>query len=107
MAEGDGGRPERSRADGGRSGSGSSGRARHRDYWRSNVRLIAGLLVIWASVAFGFGLLLAPALNLWRLGRLPLGFWWAQQGAIVIFVGLIFVYAWRMDRLDRRHEVRE
>ena len=76
-------------------------------YWRANLRLIAGLLVVWAVVSFGLSLFLAPWLNQWRLGRLPLGFWWAQQGAIVVFVVLVFVYAWRLDRIDRKYGVRE
>ena len=76
-------------------------------YWRANVRLIAVLLAIWALVSVVFGILLIDQLNTWKIGRLPLGFWFAQQGSIYVFVVLIFVYAWRMDRLDRRYGVAE
>ena len=76
-------------------------------YWRANVRLIAVLLAIWALVSVVFGILLIDQLNAWKIGRLPLGFWFAQQGSIYVFVVLIFIYAWRMDRLDRRYGVAE
>ena len=80
---------------------------RRRAYWRANVRLIAVLLAIWAFVSFGCGILFVEQLNRLRLGTLPLGFWFAQQGALYVFVVLIFVYAWKMDRLDRRYGVDE
>ena len=76
-------------------------------YWRANLRLIVVLLAVWALVSFGFGILLVDRLNTWQIGRLPLGFWFAQQGSIYIFVILIFFYAWRMDKLDRRYGVDE
>ena len=76
-------------------------------YWRANLRLIVVLLTVWALVSFVFGILLVDVLNMWKMGRLPLGFWFAQQGSIYVFVALIFIYAWRMDRLDRRHGVDE
>ena len=85
----------------------TSGREGPRGYWRANLRLIAVLLVIWATVSYGFGILLVERLNAWKIGGLPLGFWFAQQGSIYTFVVLIFVYAWRMDRLDRKFGVRE
>ncbi len=74
-------------------------------YWRANIRLILTLLAIWAVVSIGFGILLIEPLNRFHIGRLPLGFWFSQQGSIYVFVVLIFVYAWRMDRLDRKHGV--
>ncbi|MCP4249838.1 MAG: DUF4212 domain-containing protein [bacterium] len=77
------------------------------DYWRANLRLIGVLLTIWAVVSLGFGVLLVEPLNRITIGRLPLGFWFAQQGSIYVFVVLIFVYAWRMDALDRRFGVGE
>ncbi len=64
-------------------------------------------MAIWAVVSLGFGVLLVEPLNRITLGRLPLGFWFAQQGSIYVFVVLIFVYAWRMDALDRRFGVDE
>ncbi len=81
--------------------------ADHRAYWRANLRLIGVLLTIWALVSYVFGILLVEQLNAWKIGDLPLGFWFAQQGAIYVFVLLIFIYAWRMDKLDRKHGVDE
>ena len=78
-----------------------------RAYWRANLRLIGVLLTIWALVSFVFGILLVEQLNAWKIGNLPLGFWFAQQGAIYVFVLLIFIYAWRMDKLDRKYGVEE
>ena len=76
---------------------------RRRAYWRANVRLIRNLLLVWAFVSIGCGILLVPLLNLFKLGNLPLGFWMAQQGSIFTFVILIFVYAVQMDKLDRKY----
>jgi putative solute:sodium symporter small subunit len=81
--------------------------AARKAYWRSNVRLVSVLLVIWAAVSFGAGILLAEWLNQWTLLDFPLGFWFAQQGAIITFVVLIGVYVWRMDRLDRKYGITE
>ena len=72
-------------------------------YWRRNVRLMAGLLVVWAAVSLGCGVLFADALNAFRLGGFPLGFWFAQQGSILVFVVLILIYAVAMGKLDGRH----
>ncbi|MBK8980262.1 MAG: DUF4212 domain-containing protein [Planctomycetes bacterium] len=72
-------------------------------YWRANVRFVAVLLLIWAGVGLGCGVLLAERLNRWSLGGCPLGFWFAQQGSILTFVLLLLVYAVGMARLDRRH----
>jgi putative solute:sodium symporter small subunit len=74
-------------------------------HWRRNVRLMAALLAVWAFVGLGCGVLLAERLNRFSLGGFPLGFWFAQQGSIVVFVVLILVYALAMRRLDRRHHV--
>jgi putative solute:sodium symporter small subunit len=73
-----------------------------RQYWRKNLKIISLLLTIWAVVSLGFGIALAPWLNQYQLPgtEFPLGFWFAQQGSIYVFVILIFVYAWRMNRLD-------
>ena len=78
-------------------------------YFRANVTLIAILLVIWAIVSFGCGILLAPWLNQVKLPgtEYPLGFWFAQQGSIYVFVVLIFVYAQRMNALDKEFGVEE
>lgn len=74
-------------------------------YWRSNLRIMTVLLAIWAAVSLGCGVLLADWLNQFRLPftGFPLGFWFAQQGAIVVFVLCILVYCLAMNRLDRRH----
>lgn len=73
-------------------------------YWRKNRRLIAILLTIWAIVSYGFAILFPMNFN---IGKLPAGFWWAQQGSMFVFVILIFVYAWRMDAIDREFDVHE
>jgi putative solute:sodium symporter small subunit len=74
-------------------------------YWRANVRLMSVLLLIWAAVSLGCGVLLADWLNQFRLPftGFPLGFWFAQQGSIVVFVLCILVYCISMNHLDKRH----
>ena len=76
-------------------------------YWKANVRLIQVCLVIWALVSFGFGIILRPMLMGIKVGGADLGFWFAQQGSIFVFLVLIFVYAWRMNQLDREYDVHE
>ena len=78
-----------------------------REYWRTNLKYVFGLLVIWFVVSYGFGILLVEQLNRIRIGGFQLGFWFAQQGSIYVFVVLIFVYVRLMNRLDRRFEVDE
>ncbi|GGL32464.1 DUF4212 domain-containing protein [Phycicoccus endophyticus] len=78
-----------------------------REYWRKNLTLMAVLLVIWALVSFGAGILFVDALNEVTFLGFPLGFWFAQQGSIIVFVILIAVYVWRMDRLDAEYGVEE
>ena len=70
------------------------------NYWKSNLKYLLVLLSIWFTVSFGFGILLADQLNQIRFGGFKLGFWFAQQGAIYVFVILIFVYIYLMNRLD-------
>ncbi len=83
--------------------------ARHAEYWRRNIRYVGILLAVWFTVSYGFGILLAEPLNAFRIPGtgFPLGFWIAQQGAIYVFVVLIFVYVWLMNRLDREFGVDE
>ena len=76
-------------------------------YWSANLRLIIWSLVIWAVVSFGFGILLRPLLAGISVGGSDLGFWFAQQGSILVFLALIFFYAWRMNKLDAEHGVGE
>jgi putative solute:sodium symporter small subunit len=76
-------------------------------YWRANLRLMAVLLAVWAFVSYGLGVVLVEPLNAVRIGGFPLGFWFAQQGSIVVFVVLILIYAVRMDRLERGMQGRQ
>jgi putative solute:sodium symporter small subunit len=78
-----------------------------REYWRKNLWLMAVLLTIWALVSFGAGIVFVEPLNTLSIGSTPLGFWFAQQGAVLVFLALIAVYVWRMDRLDREYGVTE
>ena len=76
-------------------------------YWKRNVRLIITLLVIWAVVSYGLGILLVQPLAAVIIGQIPLGFWFAQQGSIITFVILIFVYVNLMNKLDKKYEFDE
>ena len=76
-------------------------------YWQANLRLVIGCLLVWFFVSFGCGILFVDQLNAFRLGGYQLGFWFAQQGSIYVFVALIFFYAWRMNQLDRKFNVEE
>lgn len=76
-------------------------------YWRANVRIILVCLAVWAIASFGLGILLRPALRGIMVGGADLGFWFAQQGSIYVFLVLIFVYVWLMNRLDRKYGVEE
>jgi len=91
----------------GSSSSASRGAQSDKGYWAANVRIILVCLVIWAVCSFGFGILLRPLLSGISVGGTDLGFWFAQQGSILVFLALIFFYAWRMNRLDREHGVEE
>ena len=72
-------------------------------YWRKNVRVMAACLLVWAIAGLGCGVLFADALNRFSLGGFPLGFWFAQQGSILIFVLLILIYGLALNRLDAEH----
>ncbi|MBU1404245.1 MAG: DUF4212 domain-containing protein [Proteobacteria bacterium] len=76
-------------------------------YWQANIRLVIGCLLVWFFVSFGCGILFVNQLNEFRLGGYQLGFWFAQQGSIYVFVALIFFYAWRMNQLDKKFNVEE
>jgi putative solute:sodium symporter small subunit len=80
---------------------------KHKDYWRKNLQYLAILLSIWFLVSFGFGILFVDELNKIRIGGFGFGFWFAQQGSIYVFVALIFIYVWLMNRLDRTFDVHE
>lgn len=83
------------------------GKDKRQAYWRANTALIRNLLIVWALVSLVFSILLVEPLNALRLGGLPLGFWMAQQGSILTFVVLIFIYAIQMDKLDRKYGIRK
>ncbi|MFT6927168.1 MAG: putative solute:sodium symporter small subunit [Psychromonas sp.] len=76
-------------------------------YWQENIKLVITLLVIWATVSFGCGILLVDVLNEFTFMGFKLGFWFAQQGAIYTFVLLIFVYAAKTNKLDEKYGVHE
>ncbi len=76
-------------------------------YWKANLRLLITLLVIWFLVSYGAGILFSGPLNAISLGGYKLGFWFAQQGSMYIFLVLIFVYALRMNQLDKKFGVQE
>lgn len=77
------------------------------EYWKINLKYLFILLSVWFIVSFGFGILFAEQLNTIKVGGFPLGFWFAQQGSIYIFVVLIFIYVWLMNKLDVEFDVDE
>lgn len=76
-------------------------------YWKRNISYLLILLAIWFTVSYGFGILLVDQLNTIKIGGAKLGFWFAQQGSIYIFVILIFVYVGLMNKLDKEFDVDE
>jgi putative solute:sodium symporter small subunit len=77
------------------------------EYWKKNIKTVLILLSIWFLVSYVFGIFLVDTLNTVRIGGAKLGFWFAQQGSIYVFVILIFVYIWRMNKLDKEYDVDE
>ena len=77
------------------------------DYWKTVLSLLTKIMIIWFLVSFGAGILFAPALNSISLGGYPLGFWFAHQGSIYIFIALMFWYAKKMGDIDRQFVVHE
>ncbi len=76
-------------------------------YWKANLSLLIKLLVVWFVVSFGFGIILVDLLNQISIGGYKLGFFFAQQGSIYVFVALIFIYVRQMNKLDRKFDVHE
>ena len=76
-------------------------------YWKKNIRIVLSLLAVWFFVSFGMGILLVDVLDNFRIFGFKLGFWMAQQGSIFCFVILIFVYVYRMNKLDHRYDMDE
>jgi putative solute:sodium symporter small subunit len=81
--------------------------AQRAQYWAANLRLMAALLTVWFLISYVFGILLVEPLNAIQIGGYKLGFWFAQQGSMYGFVALIFIYARRMEALDKRFGVEE
>jgi putative solute:sodium symporter small subunit len=74
-------------------------------YWKENIRLLVTLMAIWFLVSFGAGILFRDFLDQFMLGGFPLGFWFAQQGSIYVFIALIFYYAWKMKKIERQYDL--
>ena len=72
-------------------------------YWKENIRILIFLLSIWFLVSFGFGILLSDWLDKFQIGGFKLGFWFAQQGSIYVFIILIFIYIHLMNKLDKKY----
>lgn len=77
------------------------------EYWQKNLRILGGLLVVWFIASYGCGIIFADALNGIRLGGYKLGFWFAQQGSIYVFIGIIYTYIYKMNKLDREYDVHD
>lgn len=77
------------------------------EYWKDTLRLIGRILVVWFAVSFGCGIIFAEQLNQFTLLNYPLGFWFAQQGSIYVFIFLTFYYARKMNKIDETHDVHE
>ena len=80
---------------------------RNNEYWKSNLRIVSSLLLVWFIASFGFGIIFSDTLDQIRMGGFKLGFWFAQQGSIYIFVLIIFMYVLLMKRLDKRFSKKE
>ena len=76
----------------------------HKDYWRANLKILMILLSIWFLVSFGFGIIFSDFLDQYQIGGFKLGFWFAQQGSIYLFVALIFIYVHLMNKLDKKYK---
>ncbi len=81
--------------------------SKNQKYWRKNLKYVSILLTIWFTVSYGFSILFVNQLDQFRFAGFKLGFWFAQQGSIYVFVALIFVYVFLMNRLDRKFGVDE
>lgn len=81
--------------------------ASHQSYWRANLRLVSLLLCIWFLVGYVLSIFFVEALNQIHIGGFPLGFWFAQQGSVIVFIVLIYMYARCMDRVDKKFDVHE
>lgn len=76
-------------------------------YWKTNILYLIVLMILWFIISFGCGILFSEKLDAFRLGGFKLGFWFAQQGSIYGFIIIIFAYIWLMNRLDKKHNVKD
>ena len=76
-------------------------------YWQSNLKIVSSLLIIWFLGSFGAGIIFSDTLDKIKIGGFQLGFWFAQQGSILIFVLIIIIYCFLMNRLDKKYDVTE
>ena len=80
---------------------------KNRSYWKSNLKVVFSLLLVWFIASYGFGIIFSNFLDQIKIGGFKLGFWFAQQGSIFVFVILIFVYVWLMKKLDKKYTDKE
>ncbi len=80
---------------------------KNQSYWKSNLKVVFSLLSLWFIASYGFGIIFSDFLDQIKIGGFKLGFWFAQQGSIFVFVILIFVYVWLMKKLDKKYTERE
>jgi|TARA_B100000809_G_scaffold878_1_gene1032 putative solute:sodium symporter small subunit len=76
---------------------------RNKSYWRANLKIVSWLMVVWFLCSFGFGIIFSDTLDQFRVGGFKLGFWFAQQGSIYIFILLVFIYVYLMNKLDKTY----
>lgn len=76
-------------------------------YWAANIGLVRICLIIWLVVSFGFAILFRPFLSGIGIGGTDISFWFAQQGSILVYLALIFFYAWKMNKIDEEFGVDE
>ena len=82
-------------------------RNKNQSYWKSNLKVVLSLLLVWFIASYGFGIIFSDFLDQIKIGGFKLGFWFAQQGSIFVFVILIFVYVWLMKKLDKKYTEKE
>ena len=80
---------------------------KNQSYWKSNLKGVLSLLLVWFIASYGFGIIFSNFLDQIKIGGFKLGFWFAQQGSIFVFVILIFVYVWLMKKLDKKYTEKE
>ena len=80
---------------------------KNQSYWKSNLKVVFSLLSLWFIASYGFGIIFSDFLDQIKIGGFKLGFWFAQQGSIFVFVILIFVYVWLMKKLDKKYTEEE